>query len=349
MNNDLNLQQHKTVLITGGTGSFGQTITKFLIEKSNWNVRVLSRDERKQELMRMRFESNRLRCYIGDVRDEMAVRSATRGVDYLFHAAALKQVPSCEFFPMEAVKTNIQGANNVMEAAISNNVESVVVLSTDKAVYPINAMGLSKAMMEKVMCSKAQALEGGTRFAATRYGNVVASRGSVIPHFITKIKEGKEIGLTNPLMTRFLMSLDESVDLVLNAFHNSKSGDIFVRKAPACTIAVLADAVKQILGVENHPTRIMGTRHGEKLYESLLSREEVIKSQDLKQYYRVPIDDRSLDYAKYTSTGEIQSNDVEDYNSHNTERLNLTQTVELLRNNSEVQELLREFAGEKIN
>ena len=338
--NDNRLAGTKTLLITGGTGSFGQTIIEHLLEKSCWNLRILSRDERKQELVRMRFESDRLSCYLGDVRDMESVNYAMRGVDYVFHAAALKQVPSCEFFPIEAVKTNVLGANNVMEAAIKNDVESVVVLSTDKAVYPINAMGLSKALMEKVMCSKAQLQNCQTRFSATRYGNVIASRGSVIPHFIKNIREGKPLTITNPLMTRFLMSLEESVDLVIKAFLDAKSGDLLVRKSPASTIAVLAEAVKHLMGVPEHPTKIIGTRHGEKLFESLLSREEMLKCRDLGDYFRVPIDGRTLDYGKYVVKGEKQSDEVDDYNSHNTERFTVLDTIDCLQKNQQVRTLL---------
>jgi len=293
-------------------------------------IRIFSRDEKKQEEMRVAFNHRKLKFYIGDVRQYDSVFQAMKGVDYVFHAAALKQVPSCEFYPMEAVRTNVLGTENVMNAATANGVKRVVVLSTDKAVYPINAMGISKAMAEKLMVAKARSQrEGETVLCATRYGNVMASRGSVIPLFVSQLKAGKPMTVTDPNMTRFLMSLEDSVDLVLYAFKHGKQGDLFVQKAPASTVADLAQALKEIFKKDN-PVRILGTRHGEKLYESLISREEMAKAEDMGEYYRVPADNRDLNYAQYFSEGEEMVSHLNDYTSHNTERLNVEQIKQLL-------------------
>lgn len=320
----------KTLLITGGTGSFGNAVLKRFLNTDIKEIRIFSRDEKKQEDMRLALKNDKLKFYIGDVRDYNSIYSATHGVDYIFHAAALKQVPSCEFFPIEAVKTNILGAENVLNAAIANGVKKVVVLSTDKAVYPINAMGISKAMMEKLMVAKSRTVdEKQTTLCATRYGNVMASRGSVIPLFIQQIKEGKPLTVTDPNMTRFLMSLEDSVDLVLYAFQNAKPGDIFVQKAPASTIKDLAIAVKELFNAQNE-VKIIGTRHGEKLYETLVTREEMAKAQDLGRYYRIPADNRDLNYNKYFVQGEEVISEKEDYTSHNTHRLDVKGTKELL-------------------
>lgn len=320
----------KTLMITGGTGSFGNAVLKRFIETDVREIRIFSRDEKKQEDMRIALNNPKLRFYIGDVRDYNSIHDAMKGVNYVFHAAALKQVPSCEFYPMEAVKTNVLGAENVMNAAIAQDVERVIVLSTDKAVYPINAMGLSKAMMEKLMVAKARMQgEGDTVLCATRYGNVMASRGSVIPLFVSQLREGKPITITDPGMTRFLMSLEDSVDLVLYAFEHGRQGDIFVQKAPASTIEVLAIALRELFQRDN-PIRAIGTRHGEKLYESLVSREEIAKAEDMGQYYRVPSDDRDLNYAKYFVEGELEIAALDDYTSHNTERLDVEGVKRLL-------------------
>jgi UDP-glucose 4-epimerase len=317
-------------MITGGTGSFGNAVLKRFIETDVREIRIFSRDEKKQEDMRIALNNPKLRFYIGDVRDYNSIHDAMKGVNYVFHAAALKQVPSCEFYPMEAVKTNVLGAENVMNAAIAQDVERVIVLSTDKAVYPINAMGLSKAMMEKLMVAKARMQgEGDTVLCATRYGNVMASRGSVIPLFVSQLREGKPITITDPGMTRFLMSLEDSVDLVLYAFEHGRQGDIFVQKAPASTIEVLAIALRELFQRDN-PIRVIGTRHGEKLYESLVSREEIAKAEDMGQYYRVPSDDRDLNYAKYFVEGELEIAALDDYTSHNTERLDVEGVKRLL-------------------
>ncbi|MGK7724328.1 polysaccharide biosynthesis protein, partial [Acinetobacter baumannii] len=290
----------KVLLITGGTGSFGNAVLKRFLETDIKEIRIFSRDEKKQDDMRKKYHSAKLKFYIGDVRDYNSILNATRGVDYIYHAAALKQVPSCEFHPMEAVKTNVLGTENVLEAAIQNHVKRVVCLSTDKAVYPINAMGISKAMMEKVMVAKSRNLEGlDTVICGTRYGNVMASRGSVIPLFVDQIRQGKPLTITDPNMTRFMMTLEDAVDLVLYAFEHGENGDIFVQKAPAATIAVLAEALKQLLNVEDHPISIMGTRHGEKAFEALLSREEMVHAFDQGDYFRVPADQRDLNYEKY--------------------------------------------------
>ena len=320
----------KVLMITGGTGSFGrQVLTRFLSTDVR-EIRIFSRDEKKQEEMRLRLNDRKLKFYIGDVRDYDSIHQAMKGVHYVFHAAALKQVPSCEFYPAEAVKTNVLGADNVMSAAIANGVDRVVVLSTDKAVYPINAMGLSKALMEKYMVAKARLLDGGeTRLCATRYGNVMASRGSVIPLFVSQLKAGQPVTVTDPNMTRFLMSLDDSVDLVLHAFEHGKQGDIFVQKAPASTLADLAQALKEIFQKDN-PVKIVGTRHGEKLFESLVSREEMARVDDMENYFRIPADDRELNYDIFFSEGEKRISTSDDYTSHNTERLNVEQVKALL-------------------
>ena len=315
--------KNKILLITVGTGSFGNAVLERFINSEIAEIRIFSRDEKKQEDMRISLKSEKLKFYIGDVRDYDSIHDALKGVDYVFHAAALKQVPSCEFYPMEAIRTNVLGAENVMRAAIANEVKRCVVLSTDKAVYPINAMGISKAMMEKLMVAQSRLCNPGkTVLSATRYGNVMASRGSVIPLFLDQIQSGNPLTLTDPTMTRFLMTLEESVDLVLYAFEHALPGDIFVQKAPASTIGDLALAMKQLFRQENE-IRVIGTRHGEKLYESLLSREEMARAEDLGGYYRVPADSRDLNYAKYFVEGEIDVSSLSDYTSHNTERLDV--------------------------
>ena len=332
---------NKVLMITGGTGSFGSTVLKRFLSTSVREIRIFSRDEKKQEDMRITFNNPKLKFYIGDVRDYDSISQAMKGVDYVFHAAALKQVPSCEFYPMEAVRTNVIGTENVMNAATAHGVKRVVVLSTDKAVYPINSMGISKAMAEKLMVAKARSqYEGETVLCATRYGNVMASRGSVIPLFISQLKEGKSLTVTDPNMTRFLMSLEDSVDLVLYAFEHGKQGDIFVQKAPASTVADLAQAIKELLK-KDEPVRIIGTRHGEKLYESLISREEMVKAEDMGGYYRIPADNRDLNYAQYFSEGEEKISHQEDYTSHNTERLNVEQVKKLLLKLDYIKEELR--------
>lgn len=320
----------KVLMITGGTGSFGRTVLSRFLDTDVKEIRVFSRDEEKQEDMRIRLNNDKLKFYIGDVRDYDCVLQSMRGVDYVFHAAALKQVPSCEFYPMEAVRTNILGAENVLNAAIENNVKRVIVLSTDKAVYPINAMGMSKALMEKLMIAKSRTVpEGGPVMCATRYGNVMASRGSVIPLFVKQLKNDKPLTLTDPSMTRFLMSLEDSVDLVLHAYEHAKQGDIFVQKAPASTVEVLAQALKELFNKPN-PINIIGTRHGEKLYESLVSREEMARVEDMDLYYRIPVDNRDLNYNIYFVNGEKKISGMDDYTSHNTERLSVEQVKELL-------------------
>lgn len=320
----------KILLITGGTGSFGNAVLKKLLTSNFKEIRIFSRDEKKQDDMRNDYKTDKIKYYIGDVRDFSSINHAMVGVDYVFHAAALKQVPSCEFYPMEAVKTNILGAENVLEVAFHNNVEKVVVLSTDKAVYPINAMGLSKAMMEKLMIAKSRLLNPDKQvFCATRYGNVMASRGSVIPLFVKQIKEGSPITITDPNMTRFMMSLDDSVGLVEYAFANANPGDIFVQKAPASTINDIAIALKNIFNASNK-IKIIGTRHGEKLYETLCNREEMAKAQDLGNFFRIPADNRDLNYDKYFDKGEIKTSALDDYNSHNTKRLGIKETEEIL-------------------
>jgi len=335
------LLNNKTLLITGGTGSFGQAVLTRFMDTGVKEIRIFSRDEKKQEDMRIALSSPKLKFFIGDVRDQDAVRQAMHGVDYVFHAAALKQVPSCEFYPMEAVRTNVLGAENVMDAAIVAGVSRVVVLSTDKSVYPINAMGISKAMMEKLMVAKARMRAGGeTVLSATRYGNVMGSRGSVIPLFIRQIVEGKPLTVTDPNMTRFLMSLDDSVDLVLHAFEHGTQGDIFVQKSPASTVGDLASALLELFDAKNE-VRVIGTRHGEKLYESLLSREEMARSIDMGRYFRVPADDRDLNYNKYFVEGETRVSTCDDYTSHNTERLDIPRIKELLLRLDFVKEALR--------
>lgn len=331
----------EVLMITGGTGSFGNAVLKRFLSTDVREIRIFSRDEKKQEEMRIGLNDEKLKFYIGDVRDYDGIHQAMKGVSLVFHAAALKQVPSCEFYPMEAVRTNILGADNVMAAAIANGVERVVVLSTDKAVYPINAMGMSKALMEKTMVARARLQnDGETVLCATRYGNVIASRGSVIPHFIAQLKKGAPLTVTDPNMTRFLMSLDDSVDLVLHAYEHGKQGDIFVQKAPASTVGDLAQALKEIFRKDN-PVHIIGTRHGEKLYESLLSREEMARVEERERYYRVPADTRDLNYSKYFSVGEERISHLDDYTSHNTERLNVAQVEELLLKLDYIQEELR--------
>lgn len=312
----------ETLLISGGTGSFGNAVLRRFLDSDLKEIRILSRDEKKQDDMRKRYNNQKLKFYIGDVRDYQSVLNAVRGVDYIYHAAALKQVPSCEFHPLEAVKTNVMGTENVLEAAISCGVKRVVCLSTDKAVYPINAMGISKAMMEKVIVAKSRS-SNSTVICATRYGNVMASRGSVIPLFVDQIRAGNPITITDPNMTRFMMTLDDAVDLVLYAFNNGKPGEIFVQKAPAATIETLAKVLTALMGVPNHEIRIIGTRHGEKLYEALLSREEMVSAKDLGGYYRVPPDLRDLNYGKFVERGEIKISEAMDYNSHNTTRLDV--------------------------
>jgi len=322
--------KNKVLMITGGTGSFGHTVLKRFLSTDVREIRIFSRDEKKQEDMRITLNNDKLKFYIGDVRDYDSVCQAMKGVDYVFHAAALKQVPSCEFYPMEAVRTNVMGTENVMNAAIANKIKRLVVLSTDKAVYPINAMGISKAMAEKLMVAKSHLqLEGETVFCATRYGNVMASRGSVIPLFVSQLKEGKPLTVTDPNMTRFLMSLEDSVDLVLYAYEHGEQGDIFVQKAPASTVANLAQAVKELFNKDNE-VHIIGTRHGEKLYESLISREEMAHAHDMGDYYRIPADNRDLNYAKYFSEGEEEISHLDDYTSHNTKQLNVEQVKSLL-------------------
>ncbi|MDA7921673.1 polysaccharide biosynthesis protein [Verrucomicrobiales bacterium] len=320
----------KVLMITGGTGSFGNAVLKRFLSTDVREIRIFSRDEKKQEDMRIRLNHPKLKFYIGDVRSFDSVKQGMKGVDYVFHAAALKQVPSCEFYPLEAIQTNVLGSENVMNAAISCGVSRVVMLSTDKAVYPINAMGISKAMMEKFMVAKARMQSPGeTVFCATRYGNVMASRGSVIPLFVSQLKEGAALTVTDPNMTRFLMSLEDSVDLVLYAFENGEQGDLFVQKAPASTIEDLALALKELFERDNE-IRTIGTRHGEKLYETLISREEMAKAEDRGGYYRIPADNRDLNYAQFFSEGEEKISHLEDYTSHNTERLNGAQIKELL-------------------
>jgi UDP-N-acetylglucosamine 4,6-dehydratase len=320
----------KVLLITGGTGSFGNTVLKRFLSTEVREIRIFSRDEKKQEEMRLALNSSKLKFYIGDVREYNSIHPAMKGVDYVFHAAALKQVPSCEFYPMEAVRTNVIGTENVLNAATANGVKRVVVLSTDKAVYPINAMGISKAMAEKIMVAKSRTqLPGETVFCATRYGNVMASRGSVIPLFVSQLKAGNPLTITDPNMTRFLMSLEDSVDLVLYAFEHGQQGDLFVQKAPASTVADLAQALKELLDKSNE-VRIIGTRHGEKLYESLISREEMAHATDMGDYYRVPADNRDLNYAKFFTEGEREIAELDDYTSHNTTRLDVAGVKNLL-------------------
>ena len=331
----------KILMITGGTGSFGNTVLKRFLDTQVKEIRVFSRDEKKQEDMRIALGNDKVKFYIGDVRDYASISQAMVGVNYISHAAALKQVPSCEFYPMEAVKTNVLGTENVLNAAIANNVERVVVLSTDKAVYPINAMGISKAMAEKLVVAKSRMIpQGGPVICSTRYGNVMASRGSVIPLFVNQLKQGGELTVTDPNMTRFLMSLEDSVDLVLHAFEFAQQGDIFVQKAPASTVEDLAQALKELFHRLN-TIKVIGTRHGEKLYESLISREEMAKAEDMGRYYRIPADNRDLNYEKYFVEGETHISELDDYTSHNTERLDVEGVKALL--------LKLEFIQEQLN
>ena len=334
---------NKTLLITGGTGTFGNAVLRRFLNTDISEIRIFSRDEKKQEDMRLLYNDRKLKFYIGDVREYDSVASAMPGVDYVFHAAALKQVPSCEFYPLEAIRTNALGAENVLRAAIANGVERVIVLSTDKAVYPINAMGISKAMMEKLMVAKARlTLPGSTILCGTRYGNVMASRGSVIPLFIQKVKAGQPLTVTDPKMTRFMMSIDDAVDLVLYAYTHAQPGDIFVQKAPAATIETLALAVKKLFDVPN-PVHVIGTRHGEKLYETLLTREEKAHAEDIGDYFRIPADNRDLNYSSYFTEGQETVSAEEDYNSHNTVRLDVDGMVNLLLKLDLVQEELADW------
>jgi UDP-N-acetylglucosamine 4,6-dehydratase len=337
--------QNKVLLITGGTGSFGNAVLQRFLPTSHFKeIRIFSRDEKKQDDMRNQLKSPKLKFFIGDVRDYNSVEQATRGVDYIFHAAALKQVPSCEFFPMQAVKTNVEGTQNVIRAADFNGVKKIICLSTDKAAYPINAMGISKAMMEKVAIAESRNLQN-TIVCLTRYGNVMASRGSVIPLFINQIKCGFPLTITDPSMTRFLMSLNDAVDLVLFAFENGKQGDLFVNKAPAATIGDLARAIKELANVQNK-INIIGTRHGEKLYETLCTREEMIKAEDMGDFYRIPADNRDLNYSIYFSEGEKNIAEIEDYHSHNTERLDIEGIKNLI---SKLAMIKKEIFGEEVS
>ncbi|MFL8988885.1 polysaccharide biosynthesis protein [Pseudomonas sp. QLc11A] len=331
---------NKVLMITGGTGSFGHTVLKRFLDTDVKEIRVFSRDEKKQEDMRIALSNDKVKFYIGDVRDRDSLDQAMFGVDYIFHAAALKQVPSCEFYPMEAVRTNVIGTENVLNAAIASGVKRVVVLSTDKAVYPINAMGISKAMAEKLMVAKSRMIPAaGPVICATRYGNVMASRGSVIPLFINQLQNDEPLTVTDPNMTRFLMSLEDSVDLVLHAFEHAEQGDIFVQKAPASTVADLAQALKELFARDN-TVKVIGTRHGEKLYESLISREEMAKAEDMGRYYRIPADNRDLNYKKFFVEGEQEISDLEDYTSHNTDRLDVEGVKKVLLNLEYIQEKL---------
>ena len=335
----------KVLLITGGTGSFGNAVLRRFLASDLREIRIFSRDEKKQDEMRKRYANTKLKFYLGDVRDYQSILNAMRGVDFVFHAAALKQVPSCEFHPLEAVKTNVLGTENVLEAAINCNVNRVVCLSTDKAVYPINAMGISKAMMEKITVAKSRS-SGDTVINITRYGNVMASRGSVIPLFIQQFRAGEPITITDPNMTRFMMTLDDAVDLVLFAFEHGKPGEVVVQKAPAATIETLVQALTNLLGAPEHPINIIGTRHGEKLYETLLSREEMVAAQDLGDYFLVPPDLRDLNYGKYMEQGEIGISEALDYNSHNTTRLDFSGTEKLLLKLHFMQTIMR---GEQVD
>jgi len=337
----------QVLLITGGTGSFGNAVLRRFVETDIREIRIFSRDEKKQEEMRRHYKNSKIKYYIGDVRDKRSIENVIKGVDFVFHAAALKQVPSCEFFPMEAVRTNIMGCENVLDSALKNNVKKVITLSTDKAVYPINAMGMTKALSEKVMIAKSRNLNGsGVVFCGTRYGNVMASRGSVIPLFINQIKSGSSITITDPGMTRYMMTLDEAVNLVLVALEKGNNGDIFVQKSPACTIDVL---VKALMGLYNaaNPLKIIGTRHGEKLYETLVNREEMLKAENLKNYFRIPADNRDLNYGKYFSEGESGIEKTEEYTSHNTHRMDVEETRNtLLKLRLIRKDILGEDAGE---
>jgi len=336
--------KNKILLITGGTGSFGNAVLRGFLNTDIKEIRIFSRDEKKQDDMRKVYNNSKLKFYLGDVRDVNSVKDAVRGVDFIFHAAALKQVPSCEFYPMQAVQTNVIGTENVLNAAIEAKVKKVIVLSTDKAVYPINAMGVSKAMMERVAVAKSRNLDDEeTMIACTRYGNVMASRGYVIPIFIDQIRDGKTITITDPAMTRFMMSLDQAVDLVIFAFKNGKNGDIFVQKAPAATIEILTKTLKNLLNKPDHEVKIIGTRHGEKLYETLLTKEEMVKAIDMDQYYRIPSDDRDLNYNKFFEDGEEVITQAGEYHSHNTHRLNEEELKKMIVNLYEVQDELKEF------
>ena len=332
--------KNKVLLISGGTGSFGGAVLKRFLTTDIKEIRIFSRDELKQDDMRKFYNNDKLKFYIGDVRDENSIDDAMRGVDYVFHAAALKQVPSCEFYPMQAVKTNVIGTENLLNSAIAAGVKKVIALSTDKAVYPINAMGISKAMMERVIVAKGRNVKD-TMIACTRYGNVMASRGSVIPLFIDQVRNGKPITITDPNMTRFMMSLDDAVDLVLFAFENGKSGDIFVQKAPAATVELLAYTMRKILGAPDHEIKTIGTRHGEKLYETLLTKEEMVKAIDMEKYYRIPADARDLNYSKFFEEGEEVVTEAGEYHSHNTHRLNEKELIELLLELKEIQNYLK--------
>ena len=334
----------KVLLITGGTGSFGNAVLRRFLKTDIGEIRIFSRDEKKQDDMRKIYNNPKLKFYIGDVRDYNSVMDVMRGVDFVFHAAALKQVPSCEFYPVQAVYTNILGTENVLNAAIASKVKKVVCLSTDKAAYPINAMGMSKALMEKVIVAKGRNLkDDDTTICLTRYGNVMASRGSVIPLFIDQVRHGKPITITDPNMTRFMMSLDQAVDLVLFAFKNGKNGDLFIQKSPAATIEVLAHAMKDILGRPEHEVKIIGTRHGEKLYEVLMTKEEKVRAIDMGEYFRVPADGRDLNYSKYFEDGQEVITQADEYNSHNTYRLNEEELKKMILDLYEVQDELKEF------
>jgi len=336
--------KNKILLISGGTGSFGSAVLRRFLESDIQEIRIFSRDELKQDDMRRFYNNDKLKFYIGDVRDKNSIDDAMIGVDYVFHAAALKQVPSCEFYPMQAVKTNVIGTENLLNSAIRAGVKKVIALSTDKAVYPINAMGISKAMMERVIIAKGRNVKG-TTIICTRYGNVMASRGSVIPLFIDQVRNGKPITITDPSMTRFMMSLDQAVDLVLFAFENGQNGDIFVQKAPAATIELLANTMKNILGRPNHEVKTIGTRHGEKLYETLLTKEEMVKAVDMGEYYRIPTDARDLNYNKFFEEGEDVITEAGEYHSHNTHQLNEDELRSLLLKLYEIQNELKEFGA----
>ena len=336
--------KNKTLLITGGTGSFGNAVLRGFLNTDIKEIRIFSRDEKKQDDMRKVYNNDKLKFYLGDVRDVNSVKDAVRGVDFIFHAAALKQVPSCEFYPMQAVQTNVIGTENVLNVAIKYKVKNVVVLSTDKAVYPINAMGISKAMMEKVAVAKSRNLKNSEIvICCTRYGNVMASRGSVIPLFIDQIRNDKDITITDPNMTRFMMSLDDAVDLVMFAFKNGENGDIFVQKAPASTVGLLANTLKNMLNKPNHEVKVIGTRHGEKLYETLLTKEEMVKAIDMGQYYRIPSDNRDLNYNKFMEDGEEVVTQAGEYHYHNTHRLNEEELRKMILELHEVQDELKEF------
>ncbi len=335
---------NKILLITGGTGSFGNAVLRRFLDTDIKEIRIFSRDEKKQDDMRKQYNNPKIKFYLGDVRDSNSIKDAMRSVDFVFHAAALKQVPSCEFYPMQAVKTNVIGTENVLYEAIDANVKKVIVLSTDKAVYPINAMGVSKAMMERVAVAKSRNLnDEDIMIAVTRYGNVMASRGSVIPLFINQVRQGKEITITDPAMTRFMMSLDQAVELVLFAFENGTNGDVFVQKAPAATIELLANTLTKMLGKHEHSIKIIGTRHGEKLYETLLTKEEMVKAVDMGEYYRIPADTRDLNYGQFFEDGEEVVTQAHEYHSHNTHRLNEEELREMLLGLLEIQDDLKEF------